>query len=78
MTKQNNIELLYNQLTVSGLKEKAIMGIADKCGVTYNSVKSNWIGKNKYPQDKEDDIIDVLQKANQIQYEYLTNIKVNL
>ena len=43
MTKQDNINTMYNQLTVAGLKSITVMAIANATGTTYDSVNNNWL-----------------------------------
>jgi hypothetical protein len=79
MTNQDNITHLYNSLTIGGLKQKVTMAIADVCGITYNSVKTNRLGKGKTTPDKDiDRTISVLHNAVKFQNEYINNINVNL
>ena len=83
MTKQDNINTMYNQLTVAGLKSKTIMAIADATGTTYDSVNNNWLhrgnpAKGKTPDKHIDTVIKIFQNAIRIQNNYINDLKVNL
>ncbi len=67
---------LYNGITVTGLKGKAIKAIAEKCGVSALSVKQNWIRMEEIPERHQDDTIKVLQNIHIVQTNYINGLKV--
>ena len=78
MTKQEQINSLYNQITIANLKEKTIMAISDKTGRAYNSINVNWIGRQKIPEKYLDIVLETVNNAIKIQDEHINNLDVNL
>lgn len=60
-----NIKTLYKQLD-RGNKAPSITAIADKCGVTYLTVKNYWLcdsGGWSVPEQHQKDVVEIFQEA---------------
>ncbi len=77
MSKNENIESLYKMLGNDGEKGEVKKAIAAKCKRKIGTVSNHWLSYFEVPEQFQDDVVDILQKAVVESKKRLEQIKVD-
>lgn len=75
MSKNDNIWKLYDSLNKSGSRGEVLRAIAADCKRNVNTVRNHWFHNREVPEEFQDKVISILQKAVKKQNDSIKSIE---